>query len=259
MIYKLYRQSGLAFSYRRYLFILTVAPAAAGAAAGIGALFLLGPVAAVAIGAVAALLTFAGVLLYPVYLITARRSHFENNFVYTLGVMLPLLAAGLPLGRVVTRLAEVEEDRFIARELALAAREMVVMGSSPEEALAHSAERVPSPSYRETVELITKSSRVTQRVDLVLMARLDWMLRAKQVKAQSLVRSLSLMFEIFVVVVMLLPLLVYIVALAFSPLGALQAGPMSVDPLTLMLFMALIYIPIVGFIFYVIFDSMANI
>jgi flagellar protein FlaJ len=78
------------------------------------------------------------------------------------------------------------------------------------------------------------------------------------VKAQSLVRSLSLMFEIFVVVVMLLPLLVYIVALAFSPLGALQAGSVSVDPLTLMLFMALIYIPIVGFIFYVIFDSMAN-
>jgi flagellar protein FlaJ len=54
MIYELYRQSGLAFSYRRYLFILTVAPIAAGATAGIAALFLLGPVAAVANGAVAA-------------------------------------------------------------------------------------------------------------------------------------------------------------------------------------------------------------
>jgi flagellar protein FlaJ len=71
---------------------------------------------------------------------------------------------------------------------------MIVMGATPEEALRNSAERVPSPAYRETVEVLTKASRITQRVDAVLLARLDWMLRAKQVKAQSLVRSLSLMF-----------------------------------------------------------------
>jgi flagellar protein FlaJ len=258
LFYELYRQSGLAFSYRRYMAALVLAPLAAGAAAGVAGL-LLGPLAGAAFGLMAALMAFAGLVLYPVHLVTARRSHFENNFVHTLGVLLPLLAAGVPLGRAVTRLAEVEEDKYIARELALVAREIIVMGAAPEEALRNSAERTPSPTYRETVEVLTKAARITQRVDVVLLARLDWALRTKQVKAQSLVRSLSLMFEIFVVAVMLLPLMVYIVALSFSPLGALEVGGLGIDPLTLMMLMGLVYTPIVGIVFYLIFDSMTNI
>jgi len=73
------------------------------------------------------------------------------------------------------------------------------------------------------------------------------------------VRSLALMFEIFVVAVMLLPLMVYIVALSFSPLGALEIGGFGVDPLTLIILLGLIYTPIAGTVFYLIFDSMANI
>jgi flagellar protein FlaJ len=259
LFYKLYRQSGLAFSYRGYMAALALVPLAAGAAAGVAGLFLLGPLAGAVFGLMAALLAFAGLVLYPVHLVAARRNHFENNFVYTLAVLLPLLAAGVPLGRAVRRLAEVEEDRYIARELALVVREMMVMGATPEEALRNSTERVPSPTYRETVEVLIKASRITQRVDAVLLTRLDWMLRTKQVKAQSLVRSLSLIFEIFVVVVMLLPIMVYIVALSFSPLGALEVGGLAVDPLTLMALLGLVYVPIVGFVFYIIFDSMTNI
>jgi len=259
LFYELYRQSGLAFSYRRYMAALALVPLAAGTAAGVAGLLLLSPLAGAAFGLMAALLAFAGLVLYPIHLVTARRNHFENNFVYTLGVLLPLLAAGVPLGRAVTRLAEVEEDKYIARELALAAREMIVMGATPEEALQNSAERTPSPTYRETVEVLTKAARITQRIDIVLLARLDWALRTKQVKAQSLVRSLSLMFEIFVVAVMLLPLMVYIVALSFSPLGSLEVGGLGIDPLTLMMLMGLVYTPIVGIVFYLIFDSMTNI
>ncbi|NAZ33224.1 MAG: flagellar biosynthesis protein FlaJ [Pyrobaculum sp.] len=258
LFYEPYRQSGLAFSYRRYMAALALVPLAAGAAAGVAGLHL-GTPAGAAFGIMAALLAFAGLVLYPVHLVTARRSHFENNFVYTLSVLLPLLAAEVPLGRAVTRLAEVEEDKYVARELALATREMIVMGAAPEEALQNSAERTPSPTYRETVEVLTKAARITQRIDIVLLARLDWALRTKQVKAQSLVRSLSLMFEIFVVAVMLLPLMVYIVALSFSPLGALEVGALGIDLLTLMILMGLVYTPIVGFVFCLIFDSMTNI
>jgi len=259
LFYELYRQSGLAFSYRRYVTALVVAPIAAGASAGVAGLFLLGLPAGLAFGLMAVFIAFAGMVLYPLHLVIARRSHFENNFVYTLGVLLPLLAAGVPLGRALARLAEVEEDKYIARELALAVREMVVMGASPEGALRSSAERTPSPVYRETVEVLTKAARITQRVDLVLLARLDWMLRSKQVKAQTLVRSLSLMFEIFVVAVMLLPIMIYIVALSFSPLGVLEIGGLALDPLTLMMLIGFVYTPVVGVVFYVIFDSMSNI
>jgi flagellar protein FlaJ len=195
LFYELYQQSGLAFSYRRYMAALVPVPLAAGTAAGVAGLLLMGPLAGAAFGLMASFLAFAGLVLYPFHLAATRRSHFENNFVYTLAVLLSLLAAGVPLGRAVARLAEVEEDKYIAGELALAVREMIVMGVTPEEALRNSAERTPSPAYREMVEVLIKASRITQRVDVVLLARLDWMLRAKQVKAQSLVRSLSLMLR----------------------------------------------------------------
>jgi len=120
----------------------------------------------------------------------------------------------VPLGRAVARLAEVEADKYIAREFALVARKVVVMGASPAEALLHSAERMPSQAYREAVNLLAKASRVTERVDEVLLARIKWMLRGKQVKAQSLVRSLALLFEIYVVAAVFLPILVAILALA---------------------------------------------
>jgi len=259
LFFELYRQSGLAFSYKRYLAALVLAPLASGAAGGAAALFLLGPLAAVAVGLMAGLLAFAGVVAYPLHLVSARRSHFENNFVYTLGVMLPLFAAGVPLGRVIARLAEVEADKYIAREFALVTREVVVMGATPTEALLHSAERVPSQAYRETVNLLAKASRVTERVDEVLLARLEWMLRGKQVKAQSLVRSLALLFEIYVVAAVLLPILVAILALALSPLGALEVAGLALDPVTLIALTGLIYSPLVGFVFYIVFDSTATI
>jgi flagellar protein FlaJ len=124
LIYELYRQSGLAFSYRRYMAALALVPLAAGTSAGVTGLLLMGPLAGTAFGLMTALLAFAGLVLCPVHLVTARRAHFENNFVYTLAVLLPLPAASVPLGRAVARLAEVEEDKHIAKELVLAVREI---------------------------------------------------------------------------------------------------------------------------------------
>lgn len=259
LLYEIYRQSGLAFPYRKYVTALVVAPVVAGVASGAVSAVLIRDVVGAVLGAAVALLVFAALLLYPINQVVARRSHFDNNFVYTLGVLLPLLSAGVPLGRAVVRLAEIEDDRYIARELALVAREIIVMGSSPEEALANSASRVPSLPYRETVEVLVKASRITQRVDLALLSRLDWLLKMKQLKAQSLVRTLTLLFEVFVVVVLLIPLLVHIVALAFSPLGALEVGGVQLDPVTLMYIMALVYTPILGAVFYIVFDSVAKI
>ncbi|CCC81775.1 type II secretion system F family protein [Thermoproteus tenax] len=259
LLFDLYRLSGLAFSYRRYIAVLMGAPAAVGLAVGAAASLLISSPAGLILGAAAALITFAVILGYPVHLVSSRRTHFENNFPYTLSVLLPLLTAGVPLGRAVARLAEVEDDKYIARELSLAVRDIVVMGSSPLEALLHSAERVPSASYRETVDILVRSSRVTERLDLVLMARLDWMLRQKQIRAASLARSISLLFEIYAVAAMLLPILVFTMALALSPLGVLQVAGLSLDPLSVMILAGLIYSPIAGAMFYILFDASATI
>ncbi len=258
--FELYKLSGMAYPYRRYMVLLSAVPPASAAAAGLAAWVATGlPLAGLALGAAVGLTALAAMVLYPLHLISARRTHFEVNLPYTLGVLLPLLTAGVPLGRAVARVAETEEDRYIARELSLVVRDMAVMGSSPIDALMHSAERVPSQSYREAVNLLARSSRITERLDAVLMARLDWMLRQKQIRAASLVRSLAVLFEMYVIAVQLLPILIAIVSLSLSPLGPLQIGPLSLDPLTVLVLSGLIYSPLAGAVFYILFDSSLNI
>ncbi len=257
--FELYKLSGLGFSYKRYLFALLAAPTSAALAVGVAASLWLKSIAGLALGAAVGLTIFAGLVLYPLHLVSARRAHFENNLPYTLGVLLPLLTAGVPLGRAIARAAEVEEDKYIARELSLIIRDMVVMGSSPIDALLRSAERVPSQSYRETVDILARSSRITERIDAVLMARLDWMLRQKQIRAASLVRSIAVLFEVYVIMAQLLPVTLFIIALSLSPLGALQIGGLSLDPLSVMAVAGLIYGPLMGAVFYVLFDLSLNI
>lgn len=254
LLFRLYRLSGLAFPYRRYLALLAAAPPAAGAAAALAAVLLTGSPAGAALGAAVGLVAFAGLLLYPIHLVSARRSHFESGLVYTLATALPMLAAGIPLQRVLERLAEVEADPFIRRELALVVRDMAA-GVPPMEALRRSAERVPSPSYRELVWLMEGAAATTGRLDAFLASRLDWMLRVRRARAAALVRSLSLLFEAYIVATLLLPMLLYILAIALSPLGALAIGGISLDPTAVMLLGA-IFSALVGVVFYVAFDSM---
>lgn len=230
---RLYRLSGLAFPYRLYATALKAAPPAAGAAAAAAAAVWVSPTASLVAGLTAAAAAAAALLLYPLHLVAARRAHFEANLVYTLASLIPMLAAGIPLSRALARLTEVEEDRYIARELALVVAD-VSTGLEPVEALRRSAERVPSGTYREVVRLIEGSMRTTGRPDVALMARLEWMLRSRQAQAASTVRAVSLLLEAYVVVALLLPMLLYVVAAALSPLGPLSVGPLSIPPADLM-------------------------
>jgi len=52
---------------------------------------------------------------------------------------------------------------------------------------------------------------------------------------------------------------VAILALALSPLGALEVAGLALDPVTLIALTGLIYSPLVGFVFYIVFDSTATI
>lgn len=253
----LYRRSGLAYDYGLYKALLIAGPASAVAAAAVAAYLALPrlfPAASIALGAVAGLAAFAAVLSYPLLLIARRRNSFESNLVYTLSVLMPMLAAGMPLRDALAAAAEVEDDPEIARELKLVARD-ISLGKEPLEALEASAQRVPSPAYREVVRLLRQASRATERVDLVLSSRVDWMIRMKQIRATSLARTLTVVFEVYIMAVALLPLLVAVLALSLSPLGAAQLLGIGVDPLFLMALMAFVYAPLASLAFYALFAS----
>lgn len=260
LLFQLYKQTGLLLPFSRYVRLIKVGPPIAGAAAAlmVALLLPLPPelrfIGGVAVGAATGLTSLALLVMYPVMLVSRRRTHFESSFIYTLGFMIPLIAARLPLDRVVRVVAETEPDREIAREFRLIVRDIVALGMDPLEALRASGERTPSQSYREVVEVMSEAGRLTERLEEFLLARHEWMLRVKTIRLAAMIRSMALLFETYSVIAILLPVLVAVMAVALSPLGGIAIGSLTLGPVEVLAFTAFVYAPLVGVLFYVLFS-----
>jgi len=220
----------------------------AGAALGEGAASFAGE--ALSIVSTAAV---AGSALYPQYLIRARRSHFNDRFVYTLLKLSPLIWAGIPIGEAIREVHGEEDDPVIRRELALILRDMG-NGVDPITALKRSAERVPSYTYRDAINVLVEGSRLTPRVGELLLSKSNSLLADKLTRLSRVASDLGVLFEVYTLAVMLFPLLLIVLSMSFSILGSTAIGPVPINTAGLMLFMTIIYVPLASVIFYMIFD-----
>ncbi len=222
----------------------------AGAALGVGVISFAGE--ALAITSAAAV---AGSVLYPQYLVRARRSHFNDRFVYTLLRLSPLISAGIPIGGEAIREAHDEEDDpIIRRELGLILRDMGGNGVDPITALKRSAERVPSYTYKDAINVLVEGSRLTPRVGELLLSKSNSLLADKLTRLSRVASDLGVLFEVYTLAVMLFPLLLIVLSMSFSILGSAAIGPVPINTAGLMLLITTIYVPLASVVFYVIFD-----
>jgi len=199
---------------------------------------------------------FASVVAYMTAKVSIRAVHFNRNLPTTLLTAIPLLGSGLTLTDVIRNLATTERDPVISREFRLILREVDEGGVDIVTALRRSIERVPSPMYADVAGIITESYGVSSELADILLLKLDYLIRERQVRLRSLVQSLAIVVEIYLVAVLLLPVLLVLIALSLSPLGPLQLGPVTLDVNAILLGTFLIYSPLVGYMFYLLLGAM---
>lgn len=191
--------------------------------------------------------------IYPIYLVSVRRSHFNNRFVYTLLQLSPLLSAGLSISEAVRHAYEVEDDAVIKRELELIIKD-VSNGIDPVTALKRSVERVPSHEYRDSMNILIEGSMLTSRIGELLLERSNSMLADKLTKLNRVAGDLGILFEVYTLAVMLFPLLLIVLSMSFSILGNIAIGPVPINTAGLLFLMTIFYVPLASAVFYVIFD-----
>ena len=253
---RLYVQSGFAVEYAKFKRVLTAMPTVAAAVSFPSILVIAGDlVLASIVSALSAVTVLGAALLRLLSYVSARKSHIESGLIYLFSFMVPLLAIGAPLNHIVRRALETERDRVVAGELALILRDVEVLGLDPITALMRSAERVPSQTYREMVHVLANAMKMTRRVDLAVLGRLEWLTRLRSIRLSGIIRSVTLVFEAYLVLGLIAPILLALIALMLSPIAPLQIFGVPLGFEDILLLSILVYVPIINVVFYIVFDQ----
>ncbi|WP_243671588.1 type II secretion system F family protein [Vulcanisaeta sp. JCM 16161] len=173
-------------------------------------------------------------------------------------VMIPLVASGVTLEELVSTLATIERDPYIAREFRLILRDVREGGMDILTAIRASLDRVPSRTYNEVFGLIAESYLLSANLADILMLKLEYLIRNRYNKLRSTTQVLGLFMEIYLVAALLLPVLLVLIVITLSPLGPIYFGPIVLSPMLVLLITTLIYSPIMGYIIYLLIDSVIS-
>ncbi|MFP3314561.1 MAG: type II secretion system F family protein [Thermocladium sp.] len=190
---------------------------------------------------------------YPIYLVSVRRSHFDNRFVYTLLQLSPLLSAGTSISDAIKHAYDNEEDPVIKRELGLILKDMS-NGIDPVTALRRSVERVPSHAYRDPMNILIEGSMLTSKIGELILEKSNSMLTDKLTRLNRAASDLGILFEVYTLAVMLFPLLLTVLSMSFSILGNIAIGPVPINTAGLLFLLTVFYVPLASLVFYIIFS-----
>ncbi|WP_148678242.1 type II secretion system F family protein [Vulcanisaeta distributa] len=201
------------------------------------------------------LIDYLSVLVYINAKVYIRSSHFERYLINTLMIMIPLIASGVTLEELISTLATIERDPYIAREFRLILRDAREGGMDILTALRASISRVPSRTYGEIFGLIAETYLISANLADVLMLKLEYLVRNKYNRLRSATQVLGLFMEIYLVVALLLPILLVLIVITLSPLGPIYLGPIVLSPTLALIITTLIYSPVMGYVMYILIDS----
>lgn len=189
---------------------------------------------------------------YIVIRIRSRAKKFDKSIVTVLLTMIPLMASGEPLVNIFNYLASIKIEPEVNGEFRRLVSE-VYSGFDIVSAIKRSIERVPSRVYNDVMSVIVESYGVSSNISDVLALKLDSVIRREQSTFKSRTQALSLMMEVYVVAAQLLPILLIILTISLAPLGSIPVSPEA-----LILIMFLIYIPLIGSVFYIIMSGLLD-
>lgn len=170
-------------------------------------------------------------------------------------MMIPLVASGVTLEELISTLASIERDPYIAREFKLILRDVREGGMDVLTALRLSLNRVPSRTYSEVFGLIAETYLVSANLADILMLKLEYLIRNKYNKLRSTTQVLSLFMEMYLVVALLLPILLVLIIVTITPLGPIYLGPIALDPTLVLLITTMVYSPVMGYVMYLLIDA----
>jgi flagellar protein FlaJ len=198
-------------------------------------------------------LSIGGFYLYPVYRADKHKRELDDELPFTTGYMSILASAGVSPEKIFQSLSNLSAPLAASSEAKETIQSINLFGLDIISALEKVSALTPSEKLQDTLEGMISTIHTGGNLGAYLREKFKTHMRLKRVSLKKYADSLSVLSEVYVVLLLTGPLLLIIMLSVMSMLGGGSIGMFSSD--LLLTLMTYIGIPIAAIIFLVILDS----
>jgi flagellar protein FlaJ len=211
---------------------------------------------ALLIGALVALVSVGGFYLYPLLAISSRKRKIDANLPLIANFMSVLASAGMPPERIFRSLANVGDEFGVGDEMRRAIGDIELMGLDLNGALRNASLRSASGKFGAMLDGVVTTSHMGGDLASFLREESDKFKKTRISALKSFVESLAGMAEVYVSVMIALPLALVVMLSIMSFLGGGASMIGDIDPQVLLLLMTFVITPASVAVMLLIVDSM---
>jgi flagellar protein FlaJ len=190
------------------------------------------------------------VLYFPSYQANQRKSKLEENLVYSMSYMAVLSASGMPIERIMERIAEIEGDTPLKGIAKRFITNVKLYGYDILTALREMSDWSPSKTFSKIIYSIRNTVTTSGDLETILTYEVDRQLQAKREGLKKMLGSLVYIGELYVTMMVVAPILFILMLVVLSVIG----GGFGGSPILQLTLLTFVGIPIMAASFIIILD-----
>ena len=156
------------------------------------------------------LFAFSYILVYPSSKKEERKSGVETELPFFAAYLTTMVRAGVPVAKVIERVANLKIFKAIRREAQLIMRNITLLGRNPLDAIEENALEHPSPKYRDFMLGYVTSVRTGGDVMHYLEIRTQDIFTSRMNEMKAIAEKMSMFTEVYVTLAVIMTLVFYI-------------------------------------------------
>ncbi len=206
--------------------------------------------AGIGIGLLAGAGTFWGLYLYPSIKASSRGRKLDSSLPYVASLMAILASTGIPPERLFRSLIYVDAKLHIQDEAKEVVRDIEIFGKDVITVLSERAMYSPSKLLRDLYEGLVSTAKSGGDLRRYLYSQARMLMRMKRIMMRKSLENLAMLAEIYVALLIAMPLVFSIMLAVMSTLGG---GP--IDPVMALQVLTYFVIPVLSIVFVILLDS----
>lgn len=201
------------------------------------------------------LVTFVVLAWYPLYVRDMAVNEIEKNLLYTVTFMLMLSKGGLAIERIIERVSETEQSKYLRSFFNKFLVNISVFGFNPQESLQDIKNRSPSEIFTRLLDSIINTIQTSGNLSSLFQFEAELLIQRKEEENNELLNNLGFLSEIYVTILVIAPLLLLVLLTTFSFAGQ-ASGTSGINSLNLVVFVG---IPLLSILMMILIDMQVSV
>jgi flagellar protein FlaJ len=201
------------------------------------------------------LVTFVVLAWYPIYIRDIAVNEIDKNLLYTVTFMLMLSKGGLAIEKIIERVSETEQSKYLRNFFNKFLINISVFGFNPQESLRDVKNRSPSELFTRFLDSIVNTIQTSGDLSKLFQFESELLIQRKEEENNELLNNLGFLSEIYVTMLVIAPLLLLVLLTTFSFAGQ-SSGTSGINSLNLVVFAG---IPLLSILMMILIDMQVSV